>query len=297
MKNKMKLSGLFAALLSTGCVGMNLGKSADIDVAACAGDADIDDTTFIVWEFEDSIHEMITCGSLTFQLIDGLLDTAQAFATGESSLPESFSYENGRYISTGQGVSMDVTFTRSVNTPGGSSGEPIEHNLFNVNSYLVNANVTDSGDGLQINFDEPGPLAPLLGMGDNPSSPLVMSAADVANFAVILGTLKLDSNIYVDHEQTLSIVQYDIDNSPSLLFSLFSNMSMDMSNATASASRIDLNQELEPTLWDIQYVDASKGLDGVIEADVTGGPFDFHAVLEYDPIFDEPDITITCLKE
>lgn len=296
MKNCFRNIGLFALILSTGCVGMNLGKSADIDVAECAGDADIDDTTFIVWEFEDSIHEMITCGSLTFQLINGLLDTASAFLTGESSLPESFTYNNGTYVSTGVGVSMDIKFTRSVNTPGGSAGDAIEHNLFDVDSYLVNASVEDSEGGLEFFFDEPGPLAPLLGMGDNPTSPLLMSASDVANFAVILGTLKLDSNIYVDHEQTLSLVQYDIDNSPALLFGLFSNMSMSMDNATATATRSDLSQSLEPTIWDIKYVDATKGLDGVIEADVLGGPFEFHAVLEYDPVFGEPDITITCLK-
>ena len=293
----LKYLGLSTLVLASSCTALDFEKTADIDVSACAGDADIDDTTFIVWEFESSVHEMITCGNLTFLLIRTLLDSGKDLMTGEASLPEAFSYSNGAYVATGDGVSMDMSFTRGVNTPGGASGERIEHNLFNFNNYLENASVSDSGDGIEIEFDEPGPLAPLLGMGNNPSSPLYMSPMDLATFAANLGTLKLDSSIYVDHEHTLSVVQYEIDNSPGLLINLFSNFSMDMDKATATASRADLNQSLDPTLWNISYVDASNALEGVIEADVVGGPFDFHVVLDYNPLFTEPDITITCLKD
>lgn len=292
----LKYLGLLGLSLATSCT-LNIEKTADIDVDACAGDADIDDTTFIVWEFESSVHEMITCGSLTSLLIRNLLSSGKDLMTGEASLPEAFSYSDGSYLVTGDGVSMDLFFKRGGNTPGGSAGERIEHNLFNMDSYLENAIISESGDGLEIEFDDVGPLVSLLGMGNNPSSPLYMSPMDLTTFAGNLGTLKLDSNIYVDHQHTLSVVHYEIDNSPSLLINLFSQMSLDMNKTTASASRADLSQELEPTLWEISYVDASNALEGAIEADVVGGPFDFHVVLDYDPFFTEPDITITCLKE
>ncbi|MGC6507181.1 MAG: hypothetical protein ACON4U_02150 [Myxococcota bacterium] len=289
--------GLTTLVLATSCTALDLEKTADIDVSECAGDADIDDTTFIVWEFEDSVHEMITCGNLTFVLIRALLDSGKDLLTGDAKLPEAFSYEDGAYMVTGDGVAMDMSFTRGANTPGGSSGSRIEHDLFAIDNYLENAQVFNSGDGVEIEFNGVGPLVSLLGKGSNPSSPLTMSPMDLAVFAANLGTLKLDSRIYVDHEHTLSVVQYEIDNSPSLLINLFSNFSMDMDKATATASRTDLSQSLEPTVWNISYVDASNSLEGAIEADVVGGPFDFHVVLDYNPLFTEPDITITCLKE
>ena len=289
--------GLSTLVFASSCTAIDLEKKPHIDVEACAGDADIDDTTFIVWEFEDSVHEMLTCGNLSFLLIRALLDSGKDLLSGDAKLPEAFSYVDGAYVVTGDGVSMDLAFTRGGNTPGGSSGSRVEHNLFVIDNYLVNAQVSDSGDGLEIVFDDVGPLVSLLGKGSNPTSPLTMSPTDLAEFAVNLGTLKIDSRIFVDHQHTLSVVQYEIDNSPSLLINLFSNFAMDMDKATATASRVDLSQSLEPTLWNISYVDSSNTLDGAIEADVVGGPFDFHVSLDFNPMFTEPDITITCLKE
>ena len=289
--------GLSTLLFASSCTAIDLEKKPDIDVEACAGDADIDDTTFIVWEFEDSVHEMLTCGNLSFLLIRALLDSGKDLLSGDAKLPEAFSYDDGAYVVTGDGVSMDLAFTRGGNTPGGSSGSRIEHNLFVIDNYLVNAQVSDSGDGVEIVFDDVGPLVSLLGKGSSPSSPLRMSPMDLAEFAANLGTLKIDSRIFVDHQHTLSVVQYEIDNSPSLLINLFSNFTMDMDKATATASRADLSQSLDPTLWNISYVESSNTLDGAIEADVIGGPFDFHVSLDFNPMFTEPDITITCLKE
>jgi hypothetical protein len=294
MRN-FKYIGIIGGLLTTSCIPV--GKEAIINVEECAGDADIDDTTFIVWEFEDSIHEMITCGSLTYQLITGLYSTVGSFLSGESSLPDAFSYEDGAYLTTGDGVSMDLTFYYGANSPGGNAGSQIEHNLFDINSYFINPTVEQSGEDMVISFDDLGPLISLLGMGSNPASPLTMSAGDITNFAAIIGTLKLDSNIYVDHQLTLSTVQYEIDNSPSFIVNLFTNLSMDMDKATATAEREDLSQNLDPTLWDIKYIDSAKNLEGVIEADIVGGPFDFHAVLDYNPLVSDPQITISCLKE
>ena len=80
----------------------------------CAGDADIDDTTFIVWEFEDSVHEMITCGNLTFVLIRRCL--IWWMQTGDAKLPEAARMKMGLMV-TGDGVTMDMSFTRGANTP------------------------------------------------------------------------------------------------------------------------------------------------------------------------------------
>ena len=89
--------GLSTLVFASSCTAIDLEKKPNIDVEACAGDADIDDTTFIVWEFEDSVHEMLTCGNLSFLLIRALLDSGKDLLSGDAKLPEAFSYEDGAY--------------------------------------------------------------------------------------------------------------------------------------------------------------------------------------------------------
>ena len=168
--------------------------------------------------------------------------------------------------------------------------------MFDVNNYLQNATTEQDGNSVIFSFSGVGPLVSLLGKGDNPSSPLVMSEQDFANFSSNLGNLKLSSTIFVDHEKDHSVVQYEIDNPPSALMALIQNLSMDMSKSTATSSRADLNQQLSPTQWDITYVELTKKLDGVIKTNVIGGPFDFQATLEYNGFDMQPDITIECLS-
>ena len=107
--------------------------------------------------------------------------------------------------------------------------------------------------------------------------------------------MKFFARIFVEHEKTLSVITYEIDNNPKLLSELLWNQSMDMMKATATAARDDLEQNLSPTVWDIQYGEMQGTLDGEIEVDVLGGPFDFHARLAYNPFSVEPTITIDCI--
>ncbi len=276
------------------CGAMTPGE-AEIDVEDCAGDADVDDTTFITWEFEESVHEMITCGSLTFQLLFALLDTAQDLFSNPGSAPDALDFSGGVYTATGTGVVMNIMFLYGSGTPGGSEGDLITADLFDPESYLEGAEVTEDGDTVTVSFDEPGPLAALLGRGDDPDSPQTFTDDDVETIAENLGSLQIDSVIYVDHEQDFSTIIYQIESPEETVADMLLSSEMDMKMISATGVRPDLTQELEPTVWSIDYGELHGTLDGVIEADVTGGPFDFHLEFEYLPTVVEPFVTITCL--
>jgi hypothetical protein len=266
-----------------------------VEVDECAGDADIDDTTFIAYPFKDSIHEMVTCGSLTFTLLWALVDSALAFMTDPDAIPSAFSYSDGRYTAQGTGVAMDLWFKAGPGTPGFDGGDPIPVNLFSLDSYLSGADATDNGDGtVTVDFDEPGPLAPLLGRGANPESPLVLTATDGETLALNLSGLKLRGNILVDDDRDPVVVTYEINNPPAFVADALVGNRLSMDLVTATAERGDLNQELTPSTWEIAYGDVAGTLDGNIEVDVLGGPFDFHVSYVYVPTDQEPAITITC---
>lgn len=286
------LSVTVALILACG----SMPGEADIDVDACAGDADVDDTTEIAFSFEESVHEMVTCGNLTFTLLKALLDSAQTFMADPEAVPNAFSYADGVYQATGTGVAMDVWFRTSSDTPLGEPGERIEADLFGLDSYLAGASSSDNGDGtVTVTFDEAGPLAPLLGRGDNPRSPMVLTGADALVFVSNLGTLKLKGVILVDDDRDPVRVTYEIDNPASFVSDTLTRSRLSMDLVTAAATREGLGQALEPTEWDVVYGDSAGTLDGVIEADVVGGPFDFHVVYSYLPTDADPAISITCL--
>ena len=293
-----RLPWVLAGFLGLGlaCTSATPGE-ATIDVEECTVDStDVDETTYIVWEFKDSVHEMITCGSLTFQLLYALIDTAQHFLTEPASVPSAFSYDSGVYTSLGVGVAMTLTFRYGPDSPGGTSGEDIPHNLFAADSYLVGAEAIEEDNVLIVTFTEPGPLVALLGKGASPQSPLTLTAADLAIFADNLASLKIKAQIQVDDERIFSVITYDVDNPAVFVGDALLGMKMNMKLVqSASGAREDIGQDLSTTTWDNTYGDLAGTLDGTIEADVVGGEFDFHVRYDYSPISVEPNINISCL--
>jgi len=294
---RRKLTGALCVLgaLSLACGSTGPGE-ATIEVDECSDGADVDETTLIVWEFEESAHEMVTCGSLTFQFMRALIDTASTLLTNPAGLPEAFSYADGVYTTTGEGVAMDLTFRYGPDTPGGEAGETITANLFDLDSYLVDAVAVEDGETIEVSFTEPGPLAPLLGHGAQPESPLVLTEADLAVLAASLASLKIKSTIYVDHEKVVSTITYEIKTPVAFVTDALLGMKLDMRQVdAASGVRDDLGQEMETTTWEVTYGDLAGTLDGVIEADVRGGPFDFRVTYDYSPTARYPNVDITCL--
>lgn len=284
----------FGTLSLLACGGTVPG-TADIDVAECQGDADVDDTTLIVWDYEESVHEMITCGQLSFLMMSSILKSTSILWGGDSGMPEGFSYENGVYHVQGDGISMDLVLKFGPDTPGGNSGDQVSDNLFDGDSYLVNASSSQDGENTVIAYDEAGPLAALLGQGAHPPNPIVLTPAQISAITTVLGSFQAQSVIHVDDERTATIT-YDVESPVAFIATLLLSKNMEYSLVSANGSREDLDQTLTNTVWDIQYVDTAHALDGSLEADVTGGPFDYHVVYTYNALLSpEPTVDITCL--
>lgn len=282
--------------LGAGC-GSVVGGQDTVEVGECAGEADVDDTTLIAYELESSAHEMIVCGSLTFQLIGAVLESAHALVGDPASAPDGFGYADGTYTTTGVGVAMDLTLLYGPSTPGGTAGEPLGVDVFDPDSWLVGATVSEQGEDWVVTFDAPGPLAPLLGMGDAPSSPLVLTDADLNEVVETLGGLRLDTTILVDDVVETSTITYAIDNAPAALADILTDLALDMDSVEgATGAREDLGQAATTPVWDVVYVDGAVGaLEGTIVAEVRGGPFDFQATYTYLPTDPDPNILIECL--
>ncbi|MFT4978078.1 MAG: hypothetical protein ACI8S6_003986 [Myxococcota bacterium] len=297
VKMTYRLKGALALLVSLGLAcGATVPGEASVEVEECSDGSDIDDATLIAWEFEESVHEMITCGSLTFQLIYALVETAQTILTDPAGLPGGFSFDDGQYVTTGVGVSMDLVLRYGPDSPGGEAGETIPYNVFDLDSYLTDASAVEEDGVVTVTFSEPGPLVALIGRGGAPSSPLVLTEADLASFSANLAGLKLKSQIHVDHEKVSSVITYEIDNPAVFVSNALLGMQLDMSLVGAATGvRDDLGQSLETTTWDVTYGELAGTLDGVIEAEVVGGPFDFHLRYDYSPVAVDPAITVTCL--
>lgn len=266
-----------------------------VELAECADGADVDDTIRIAEEFESSAHEMIQCGSLTFQLIGAVIATAEQWSGSPAQVPSAFSFDQGVFTTTGDGVRMDLALQYGPGSPGGAAGALVEADPTDPDAILVGASAERDGDTTTVTYTEPGPLVELLGLGEAPPNPLVLTADDVARFAENLGTLEVAVTIEVDDPVDASVVTYTIAEPPVALALMILESRLHMGADAGAAVREDLGQQLATTVWDVEFVNGVNQLVGTIEADVSGGPFPFHAKYTYDGLSTYPLTEITCL--
>jgi len=278
---------VIAGLIGTSFACTAVPGTDTVNVDECAGDADVDDVTAIAYDFEVSAHEMVVCGSLTNLLINKAIQSVGNLIGDPVSMPEAFSESNGVYTTTGSDATMDIRLVDGTTT--------LTANLFDPDNWLVNATPTDVGeDDVEIHFDSAGPLAYLLGKGAQPSSPLLLTQDDLESIGLTLASLELDLLIGVDDDSSdRSVITYIIDNPPKRLDAL--SIAIDMEQLEVEGGREDLDQSIATRTWDVTYIDETNALDGVIELEFVGGPFDFEAVYTYLPTDSDPSIAVACL--
>jgi hypothetical protein len=288
MKKTRRLALVLAASALMGC-SKNLWTGEQVDVDACAGDHDVDDVTTLAYLFEDSAIAMVTYGGLRFVLITRLLHAAQTFMADPDALEDGFAFVDGRYLVEGAGASMEVWF---------ADGDGVlSVDLFDLDSYLVDADLVDNGDGtVTVTFVDAGPLVSLLGHGDAPESPLLLDQAAAEQLALELGALEVSGTITVDTVFGDSTISYAVDNPALAVTEALISPRMPMELLWASGVRSDLDQDLAVTRWDVDYVPLSASLDGEIRTEVTGGPFDYQADFTYVPLDVFPAVSITCTQ-
>jgi hypothetical protein len=301
-------TGTMAAVaLLVGCGGSG-GKGEDtaaVDPAAAATDAYpglagcADDLTkaqadrhlAILDESEDSMHEMVVCGGLYFQLLGdlvGYLATVAVNGPDSAQLTEGYRFDGaGAYVAAppdAGSTSMHVRFHFGDDYTAGARGALVTDNLFDADSYLENVRVDlDTGTGeVLLRHDGPGPLVELLGLGTNPGRPVRLGTAEIDGIATEIGKLLVDLDIRVEDPRVLATVTYDVEVAQDTVAAVLAGdrAVLDMTSMTADSD--DPQQHLVSRDWDVEYNDSQGGLDGTIGFVVSGGSFDYEGVWTYE---------------
>ncbi|MBL4686836.1 MAG: hypothetical protein JKY37_19720 [Nannocystaceae bacterium] len=220
-------------------------------------------------DFEQSVLEMVVCGQLSVELVQGVqTGVGRAILTGDSdATPAGWQHrDDGMYTTGSASTEMVSGFYLAHDTSFGEQGELVVHNVFRVDSYLVNARVVISQDAIvtgkaELRFDDTGPLVELLGFGQTPSSPIEVSATDALNLASGLESLEFRSDIHVVDAGESTII-YDVHTRPVLASELLLGATLEYDNDAVTATRGDMSVEVDG--WDIEFR-GGGGLSGEIE--------------------------------
>jgi hypothetical protein len=272
---------------------------AHAELAQCRGDATDDeviDTIAITDAYRDSLHEMVVCGGLAVQLcaaiIEGVIVAIQN--ASDDATPPAWSYDAGVYRTSGSGVQMEARFFYAEDFAVGTAGEQVQHNLFLVDSYLVDAElVIDVFTGeSEIRYDEPGPLVELLGFGADPANPLPITFAHLADIENRLSALEFESVIVLDDERDTGTIRYHLATPRQPAGALLGGAGLRFDLEEADGERAALDQELVVDSWNVEYT-GNKSLDGVVEFHVDGRHFPFAGTMIWDRI-EYPERTLSC---
>ena len=263
------------------------------------GDDEVGDNVRITDEYAQSLHEMVACGGLNVSLCLGVTSgIINAIWTGSSdATPNGWSFQGeGIYITENTGVEMTTQFFLAEDFEElGKKGDPVRHNLFLVDSYLVDPVVAiDFTSGAtELRFDAAGPLVELLGFGPNPQSPIPLSANDLETLDDKLEALEFDSIVVVDDYRTASTIQYHTITERMPAKALLGGAGLEFELVEASGVREDLDQNLVVDEWTIEFADG-RNLNGKSAYRVLGGLFDFQGVAQFNDS-SYAETTLDCL--
>lgn len=275
--------------------------AAIVALSSCRGDADDDevlDALVITNEYGESLHEMVACGQLGVALcmgvISGIFD-AIAAQEGDAT-PDGWEFiGEGVYRTSSSSTEMQMRFYLAEDFSFGKAGDPVRENLFLVDSYLVNAvlAIDWSTGAAELQYDEPGPLVELLGMGAEPLNPLPVDWTDLTSLQAKLRALQFEGDIVVLDPRENATIAYDLHVPRQTADSLVSGTEpMRFQLTNVDGERDDLGQTIVMRDFDVGY--ASHGtLDGSVDFTIDGGPVEYAALLEWiDAPF--PTRTVSC---
>jgi len=255
---------------------------ADDALRECAGDltqAEIDVNLQISVDYAQSLHEMVACGGLAVRLCQGvssgIIDAILTSST--DATPDGWSYQGeGVYFTSAPGVEMTTRFYAAEDFTFAAAGEVVPHDVFQVESYLVDPVVTvDFSTGrTELAFSDVGPLVELLGLGAAPQSPVELTLAEAEGLNRKLEALEFDSTVVVDDPEGDSIIRYHTQSPRMPAKDLLLGLALDFELVEASGLRVDTEQELVVDDWTIQFVEGNV-LEGSSRYRVLGGSFEF----------------------
>lgn len=269
----------YAVLCSTGCLFASGDTYDAIDADGpvarglrCDGELSVEveaEATLLSQDFEDSLTEILVCGQLSVELVDGVQNgVGDAILNNKAdATPAGWQHRDDGMYTTGSATTEMVSgFYLSTDTSFGAKGDLVTDNVFRVDSYLVNPRIVVTADALrtgkgELRFDATGPLVELLGFGEAPESPIAIDPTDALNLATGLESLEFRSDIrYVDAGETTVI--YDVHTRPMPATQILLGTALEYQLDSVAATRGDMTVEVEA--WLLDYRDGG-GLFGSID--------------------------------
>ncbi len=295
---KLKISLVVVALkLLQSCGGSSTDEANSINLSPCGDDYTESErgvNVQIVDDYNQSLHEMIVCGNMTYTISSAVMKFMVDLLSGNSSvIPNGVTYDGeGGYLAGSEDfteVSMKVEFMNGLTSSLGEKDTVITPNLFEADNYLTGVSVTESELGYLVSFSDVGPLVELLGYGTEPTSPITILKTDLLNptsFSIGVKEIYQRMSVNVLNEQNESTIAYDvqIEEGTALSQVLAGNFKYEVIDATVS--RPDLqSQTLDTTSWELEFSGASVNagsLTGSVSFSSTGGLFLFDGSLTFE---------------
>jgi hypothetical protein len=245
-------------------------------------DGDISRDLHIAWALHDSIHELVACGAMTSLAVQAVVTgLAEAVLSQSTSFePKGLAYHgDGRYTSqTGSGgaqAELELSFFHAVD------GElvPIQENLYDLDTYLAGATVSAGLDGLTpwalITFDGPGPWVELLGMGDNPTSPIYLEGNELLAWQPDVSGVWVESKMDVHDTLADSVIEYQAVSTRQPVGTVFTTGLLDYELVDIEATNDARGQTaiVDELAWDIGF--GANSLTGSTSFEINGGLFDY----------------------
>jgi hypothetical protein len=271
---------------------------ADLKGLSCMEDleqGELSEQLVLVGAMDDSYHEMVACGALTYLIAEAVYNIFADLIDGKDpAAPSEFAFEEGAWTTGSGGTAMAVTFHYGDDYDVGAEDEVVSHNLFDGDNYLTNIRVEVDYLAFEVivRYDDTGPLVELLGFGANPARPLRLDLDDVDDLTAGFGRLKLTSTVTVQDERDASVVGYTVATDLKRLNPMLSGEGLAFDVIESQGTHTGPDQQMATTSWEVDYVDDSSVLDGTITFDIDG-PTPFNGTFTYDHS-SRADIALTC---
>lgn len=268
-----------------------------IDVAADAyaeldacraglSDADIAQSLMLAYDADTSIHELIGCGGLTVQVAIGLITGVVGMIVDDDDvMPAGLKFKgNGVYESHSTPGESSMAMTVRLYERVGDEDVLVEDDLFDRDNYLTGINVDANASGsvsfdindplgskvsgdasVAIAYDEAGPWAKLLGLGDPPPNPIEVS--DVADIHPDFGNIYVETEVEIHDVKGDSDIQLTVDTPRVRLVDFFDGGALDYQVVDFAATNAVLQQRLTMKRWNVSFVEHAT-LDGALDVSV-----------------------------
>jgi hypothetical protein len=276
------------------------------ELSACRGsltDTQLADSILLAYDADASIHELIACGGLTIRVAVGLVTGVVGMVIDdEDAMPAGLRFEGGGvYVSESSLGQSSMRMQIRLYERVGEEYVLAEENLFDARNYLVGVEVdadasasvdfdiddpldtsVDADASVVISYEEAGPWAKLLGLGDPPPNPIEVS--DVAAIDPDFSNIYVETEIEVHDVKGGSDVRLGVKTERVALVDLFGAGILDYQIVSLEASNGELRQTLEMHDWQVTYAEHGV-LNGTVSFSVESSArvsVDYDATLTYE---------------